>query len=375
MKTFKILFSLIFLAVIQVEIYAQIGISSNGAAVSPNAMLDISSTTKGLLIPRMNQAARNAISDTKGMLIYNTDNDHFNFNNGTNWQNIGNLGDIPWEISGTSIYSSNAGNVGIGVSNPTQAKLVVNGGVSGQVALFKSVSGISIDGSEFPSIGFNYDNGKAITAGAGSILRFDPTIFGGSAGVLDLNFYKTKTAGSLFSTPINVIKFQDFSAFGLGYWLDLNTTPNSNSRTNISNRMHSESNGNLNLIPLGVINFKVDDFDNATINDVIAHNVGNTADFMHSKAYFNYDAGDFNTHGYMHLRLNLNILTKQYNNIYVVGAPNISNSAGHNIESSFARFQRLGDGTMDQLQIWVGASELSGVEVFGTLMVYGTKND
>ena len=48
---------------LNVQIYAQnVGISSDGSTPDNSAMLDIKSTSSGLLIPRMTLAQRNAIS-------------------------------------------------------------------------------------------------------------------------------------------------------------------------------------------------------------------------------------------------------------------------------------------------------------------------
>ena len=58
---------------------------------TPNAsaQLDISSTTKGVLVPRMTSLQRLAIaSPVKGLLVFDTDNNSFWFYNGSAWSNI-----------------------------------------------------------------------------------------------------------------------------------------------------------------------------------------------------------------------------------------------------------------------------------------------
>jgi hypothetical protein len=64
-----------------------VSINTNGAAADSTAMLDVSSTTKGLLIPRMAAAQRTAIATpATGLLIYQTDGDTgFYYYNGANW--------------------------------------------------------------------------------------------------------------------------------------------------------------------------------------------------------------------------------------------------------------------------------------------------
>ncbi|MEP6793265.1 MAG: hypothetical protein ABJB16_02990, partial [Saprospiraceae bacterium] len=64
-----------------------ISISNDGAPANPSSMLDVRSTSKGLLTPRMTLSQRNMIaSPATGLMIYQTDNTpgfyHFN---GTIW--------------------------------------------------------------------------------------------------------------------------------------------------------------------------------------------------------------------------------------------------------------------------------------------------
>jgi len=66
---------------------AQVAVNTNGSSAAGSAMLDVSSTNKGLLTPRMTLAQRNAISSpATGLLIYQTDNiPGFYYYNGTSW--------------------------------------------------------------------------------------------------------------------------------------------------------------------------------------------------------------------------------------------------------------------------------------------------
>ncbi len=51
-----------------------------------SAMLDVKSTDKGMLIPRVTTAQRNAISaPAEGLFVYDTDEKHFYYYDGTNW--------------------------------------------------------------------------------------------------------------------------------------------------------------------------------------------------------------------------------------------------------------------------------------------------
>jgi trimeric autotransporter adhesin len=69
--------------------YSQsIAINNDGSKPDPHAIVDIKSSTKGVLIPRMNAAARLAIPNTRGLLVYDTDDDLFWYNTGLGWINF-----------------------------------------------------------------------------------------------------------------------------------------------------------------------------------------------------------------------------------------------------------------------------------------------
>ncbi len=62
-------------------------INTAGDAPNGSAMLDVSSTSKGFLPPRMTSAQRNAISSpVEGLTIYNTDEKALNIYSGTSWE-------------------------------------------------------------------------------------------------------------------------------------------------------------------------------------------------------------------------------------------------------------------------------------------------
>ena len=82
----------------------KIGGSSSTAA--PSAALDINSITKGLLIPRMTEAQRDAISSpATGLIVYNTDTDALNYYNGATWGAVGAFAS-PMTTDGDMIYQA-----------------------------------------------------------------------------------------------------------------------------------------------------------------------------------------------------------------------------------------------------------------------------
>jgi hypothetical protein len=66
-----------------------VAINTDGTTANASAILDVKSTTQGMLIPRMTQAQRNLITGVVGLLIYQTDNTPgFYFHNGTVWVSL-----------------------------------------------------------------------------------------------------------------------------------------------------------------------------------------------------------------------------------------------------------------------------------------------
>lgn len=107
MKKILLAFSLALL--ISFSLNAQTGVAISAAdnpTADPSAMLDVSSTSKGALVPRMTTAQRDAISSPSvGLLVYNTTTNEFNFYNGTAWV-TGTTGQSSSDAYGTSSLTS-----------------------------------------------------------------------------------------------------------------------------------------------------------------------------------------------------------------------------------------------------------------------------
>lgn len=95
MKKLKILVaSIIFFA--GYGLLAQVVLNTDGSNGDGSAMLDINSTTKGFLLPRMTRIQRDGISSpASGLLIYNIDEHACQGYNGLNWVYINGLPCIP----------------------------------------------------------------------------------------------------------------------------------------------------------------------------------------------------------------------------------------------------------------------------------------
>ena len=87
-------FTLLLLAISMIVSYtikAQVAINTDGSNPDSSAILDLKSTDKGLLPPRMTQAQRDAISiPVAGLQIFNTTTNRPNYYNGSEWMHFDN---------------------------------------------------------------------------------------------------------------------------------------------------------------------------------------------------------------------------------------------------------------------------------------------
>ena len=99
-------------------LFSQVGINTDGSMPESSAMLDVKSTTHGVLIPRLSSASRNLVqSPATGLIIYNTTANRFDYFNGSHWDQV--------EVVYTS---SSAGtlSVGGGVAINTSSTIVAD---------------------------------------------------------------------------------------------------------------------------------------------------------------------------------------------------------------------------------------------------------
>jgi hypothetical protein len=151
------------------------------------ALLDITSTTKGVLFPRMTTSQRLAITTTpNGLMVYDTDKNEFYHYNGSGWRPILN-GDY-WirPITSRRRISNAIDSVGIGTNSPTEW-LDVDGNI-------RSRNNILADNNL--SAGSISTPGNIIVAGT-SVLSGDVTTNG------DLTVNNTTATLQLKSSSVN----------------------------------------------------------------------------------------------------------------------------------------------------------------------------
>ena len=128
---FRVLFLLFLLTSLNLKLKSQniVITDDDGYTVNPSAMLDVKSTTKGLLIPRLLTSERIVISSpAKGLLVFDTDEAVFYYFDGYVWVNLS-KGQV-WSVNSDYVILSNEnGKVGIGTSTPN-SKLEVKADAS-----------------------------------------------------------------------------------------------------------------------------------------------------------------------------------------------------------------------------------------------------
>ena len=78
----------LFLVCMSSNAFAQIKIGDNPATINASSLLELESTTKGVLFPRMNTVQMNTLANINGMVIYNTDSNCLVVFNNSYWRSL-----------------------------------------------------------------------------------------------------------------------------------------------------------------------------------------------------------------------------------------------------------------------------------------------
>ena len=85
----KKLTTLLFAIILVSATYAQVAVNADGNTANSSAMLDVSSTSKGMLIPRLTLTQRNNITNpATGLLVFVTNQNTFYYYNGSEWEEL-----------------------------------------------------------------------------------------------------------------------------------------------------------------------------------------------------------------------------------------------------------------------------------------------
>ncbi|KAF0194994.1 MAG: hypothetical protein FD166_3234 [Bacteroidetes bacterium] len=118
---------IVVLILLAVQSKAQVAVNTDGTNPDPSAMLDVKSTSRGMLVPRMTTAQRTAIAAPAfGLLVFDNTTQSFWFYSAGSWVELTDQGSLQWTPNGSNI-SYSAGNVGIGDATPASTLTVGNG--------------------------------------------------------------------------------------------------------------------------------------------------------------------------------------------------------------------------------------------------------
>jgi len=192
----------LFLSILLVQsVYAQVAINTDNSSPNAAAMLDIKSTTKGILIPRMTDTERdNIASPIEGLTVYVTNENAFYFYDGIQWVSMGNDGD--WLVNGDDIYNGNTGFVGIGTNSPV-ANLDVNPGtLNGTVTPLRIVVNAQVTPGS--SNGYSLFKGSGGTTYSGGVVYgLNLDLSGGTNG-RNYGVYIEGETGNYFSNKVGI---------------------------------------------------------------------------------------------------------------------------------------------------------------------------
>ena len=190
-----IITTLIFFTITLSGVAQSVGIGTTSPA--PSAQLDVSSTSKGLLIPRMSQGQRNLIpSPEPGLMIYQNDNTPgiYTFN-GTTWVAVSSgTANLALPFSATYTGAANAFNIDLlGASNNNGVKVATyNSGFS--KAITGEARGNGSTGGYFNVIG-SPTGATALRTDDGDVL------LGTNTGNVGIGSTATPTSQLMVTTP------------------------------------------------------------------------------------------------------------------------------------------------------------------------------
>ena len=185
--------------------YAQDNVGIGTTTPNSSALLDLTSTTKGLLPPRMTSAQRDAIATpASGLVIYNTSNTRYEYYNGSGWTSLMGLSSVglalPSELTVSGSPLTSNGNITASWANQN-ANNIFAGPSTGSPAVpaFRALVA-----DDIPSL-----NASKINAGTFSVER-------GGTGAATLT-------GILKGDGTNAVSGISNTAGNVTYWSDANT--------------------------------------------------------------------------------------------------------------------------------------------------------
>lgn len=268
-----------------------IAINNDASVPDPSAILDVKSTTKGMLVPRMSSAQRNAIvSPVKGLLVFDNNTNGFWYYNGSSWINLAYIGS-GWGVTGNSSTDSTLNFIGttdshslvFKVNNQNAGVIGFNNTSLGYQSMSSNTTGFENTAIGNQSLVSNSTGADNTAIGYRSLLT--STGSGNTAVGSKAMFFINNGVEGSFNTAIGAsasLNFGGSNNLAAGYLaLGDNTSGNSNVAIG-SNALRLSSNVS-NLVAVG---------DSALFNN-ISGGIWNTA--IGSKALYSNTSGISNT--------------------------------------------------------------------------------
>jgi trimeric autotransporter adhesin len=241
---------------------------------SPSAILDVSSTTKGMLVPRMTSGQRTSMpSPTNGLMVYDTDSLSFSYYNGSSWQFLkgSNTNANGWGVNGNA--GTTASNF-IGTTDAQDLKFRVNNKPFGFFGHVNNNLALGIDAQE------------SITSGSGNIAFGDSTLLLNETGYNNTAIgYKALSTGiGYLNTAVGAtaLRFSTLGIFNTAVGAGaLNATTSGRSNTAIGyTALGDNKTGNEN-VAIGYAALRL----NTTAHNLVA--IGDSALYNNTAALYN----------------------------------------------------------------------------------------
>jgi len=134
----KVFFALCLFLLLSSDVWSQNNVGIGTTTPDNSAILELYSTSHGFLVPRLTTTQRNAISSpATGLLIYNLDNQRFEYYNGTQWIGVvSSVATVPFNLISTGTNTTATMTVGSGAS-------ILLGGGTIESNVFKGTGSVS----------------------------------------------------------------------------------------------------------------------------------------------------------------------------------------------------------------------------------------
>ncbi len=259
MKTTALL--IFFYLIISSITYSQVGINADNSEPDPSAMLDVKSTTKGFLPPRMTTDQMNGIvSPPDGLLVYNTTVGSLYWFNGSLWKKFN---DCTFTETDPVFQSHPSGSVtAANIANWNSAYSLRIAAATGIAPLTLTLAGNQLSGSiteagasssgYLSSADWTIFNNKQNALTFGNVISPDMTITGGKAAVLGTGTTLTINKGDLTETTSSVLTITGGTNAVLGSGTTIKVKPaNANQSGYLSSADWNTFNNKLDALPLG----------------------------------------------------------------------------------------------------------------------------